>query len=176
MGYCNAMILCSSVTLVDKINNAKPDALLFTDGQGIFNRQFSSLVLMTNYLIKIKLNPLKKTPDTIACHKSDIGLDKVLGTKEAYQHWSEQRFQAVELLENNSQLASDQAEVAFLIKIQLWQNYVLLCDLAWKLCELGDVSLAGGLIHGRNTTMIDLETMIKGGNMMLDLLAGQQCG
>jgi hypothetical protein len=36
---------------MDKINNAKPDALLFADGQGIFNRQFSSLVLMTNYLI-----------------------------------------------------------------------------------------------------------------------------
>jgi hypothetical protein len=54
MRYCDAMILHSSATLVDKINNAKPDALLFADGQGIFNRQFSSLMLMTNYLIGIK--------------------------------------------------------------------------------------------------------------------------
>jgi hypothetical protein len=53
------MILHSSVTLVDKINNTKPDALLFADGQGIFNRQFSSLVLMTNYLIGIKSNSLE---------------------------------------------------------------------------------------------------------------------
>jgi hypothetical protein len=69
------MILCPSVTLVDKINNAKPDALLFPDGQGIFNRQFSSLMLTTNYLIGIKSNSLEKTPNTIAYHKSDIGLD-----------------------------------------------------------------------------------------------------
>jgi hypothetical protein len=33
---------------VDKINNAKPDALLFPDGQGIFNRQFSSLISMAS--------------------------------------------------------------------------------------------------------------------------------
>jgi hypothetical protein len=45
---------------MNKINNTKPDALLFADGQGIFNRQFSSLVLMTNYLIGIKSNSLKK--------------------------------------------------------------------------------------------------------------------
>jgi hypothetical protein len=45
---------------MDKINNAKPDALLFADGQGIFNRQFSSLVPMTIYLIGIKSNSLKK--------------------------------------------------------------------------------------------------------------------
>jgi hypothetical protein len=69
------MILCSSVTLVDKINNAKPDALFFADGQGIFNRQSSSLVLMTNYFIGIKSNSLKKMPITIACHESEIGLD-----------------------------------------------------------------------------------------------------
>jgi hypothetical protein len=69
------MILCSSVTLMDKINNAKPDALLFADGQGIFSRQFSSLMLMTNYLIGIKLNSLEKTPNTIVCHESEIGLD-----------------------------------------------------------------------------------------------------
>jgi hypothetical protein len=60
MRYCNAMILRLSVALVDKINNEKPDALLFADGQGIFNRQFSSLVSMTNYLIGIKSNSLKK--------------------------------------------------------------------------------------------------------------------
>jgi hypothetical protein len=60
---------------MDKINNAKPDALLFTDGQGIFNRQFSSLVSMTNYLIGIKLNSLEKMPNTTACHESEIGLD-----------------------------------------------------------------------------------------------------
>jgi hypothetical protein len=53
-----------SLTLVDKINNAKPVALLFSDGQGIFNRQFSSLVLMTNYLIGIKSNTLKKKRQT----------------------------------------------------------------------------------------------------------------
>jgi hypothetical protein len=69
------MILRSSVTLVDKINNAKPDALLFPDGQGIFNRQFSSLMLMTIFLIGIKSNSLEKTPNTIAYHKSEIGLD-----------------------------------------------------------------------------------------------------
>ncbi len=69
------MILRSSVTLVDKINNAKPVALLFADGQGIFNRQFSSLMLMTNYLIGIKSNSLEKTPNMIACHESEIGLD-----------------------------------------------------------------------------------------------------
>jgi hypothetical protein len=45
---------------VDEINNAKPDALLFADGQGIFNRQFSSLVSMTNYFIGIKSNSLEK--------------------------------------------------------------------------------------------------------------------
>jgi hypothetical protein len=69
------MILRSTVTLVDKINNAKPDALLFADGQGIFNRQFSSLMLMTSNLIGIKSNSLKKMPNTIACHESEIGLD-----------------------------------------------------------------------------------------------------
>jgi hypothetical protein len=60
---------------MNKINNAKPDTLLFADGQGIFNRQFSSLMLMTNYLIGIKSNSLEKTQDTIACHNSEIGLD-----------------------------------------------------------------------------------------------------
>jgi hypothetical protein len=69
-------------------------------------------------------------------------------------------------------LASEQSKVAFPIKIRLQQNSVLLCDSVCKLGELGNVSLAGGLIHGRNTTMIDLETMIKGGNMTLDLSAG----
>jgi hypothetical protein len=69
------MILRLRVTLVDKINNAKPDALLFPDGQGIFNRQFSSLVLITNFLIAIKLNSLEKTPNIIAYHESEIGLD-----------------------------------------------------------------------------------------------------
>jgi hypothetical protein len=69
------MILRLSVTLVDKISNAKPDALLFPDGQGIFNRQFSSLMSMINYLIGIKLNSLEKTPNTIAYHESEIGLD-----------------------------------------------------------------------------------------------------
>jgi hypothetical protein len=49
---------------MDKINNAKPDALLFADGQGIFNGQFSSLVLMTNYLIGIKSKSLKKKRQT----------------------------------------------------------------------------------------------------------------
>jgi hypothetical protein len=49
--YCNSMILRSSVTLMEKINNAKPNALLFNDGQGIFNRQFSSLMSMTYFLI-----------------------------------------------------------------------------------------------------------------------------
>jgi hypothetical protein len=34
------------------------------------------------------------------------------------------------------------------------------------------VSLAGELIHGRNTTIIDSETMIKGGSRMLDLFTG----
>jgi hypothetical protein len=75
MRYCDAMILRSSITLVDKINNAKPDAVLFPDGQGIFNRQFSSLMSMTNYLIGIKSNSLKKMPITIAYHESEIGLD-----------------------------------------------------------------------------------------------------
>jgi hypothetical protein len=75
MRYFDAMILRLSVTLINKINNAKPDALLFADGQGIFNRQFSSLMLMTNYLIGIKSNSLEKTPNTIACHESEIGLD-----------------------------------------------------------------------------------------------------
>jgi hypothetical protein len=60
MRYCDDIILHSTVTLVDKINNAKPDALLFPDGQGIFKRQFSSLMSMTNYLIGIKLNSLEK--------------------------------------------------------------------------------------------------------------------
>jgi hypothetical protein len=60
MRYCDAMILRLSVTLVVKINNAKPGALLFADEQEIFNRQFSSLVLMPNYLIGIKPNSLKK--------------------------------------------------------------------------------------------------------------------
>jgi hypothetical protein len=69
------MILRSSVTLVDKINNAKPDALLFSDGQGIFSRQFSSLISMTNFLIGIKSNSLEKPPNTIAYHESEIGLD-----------------------------------------------------------------------------------------------------
>jgi hypothetical protein len=45
---------------VDKLNNAKADALLFADGQGIFNSQFSSLMSMTNYLIGIKSNSLEK--------------------------------------------------------------------------------------------------------------------
>jgi hypothetical protein len=48
---------------VDKINNAKPDALLFPDGQGIFNRQFSSLMSMTSYLIGIKSNSLGKNTE-----------------------------------------------------------------------------------------------------------------
>jgi hypothetical protein len=73
MRYCNAMIIRSSVTLVDYVNNAKPDALLFADGQGIFNRQFSCLMLMTNYLVGIKSNSLEKTLNAIACHKSEIG-------------------------------------------------------------------------------------------------------
>ena len=38
------------------------------------------------------------------------------------------------------------------------------------------MSLAGGLIHGRNTTMVDSETMIKGGDKMLDLSTGRRCG
>jgi hypothetical protein len=38
------------------------------------------------------------------------------------------------------------------------------------------VSSAGGLIHSGNTTMVDLETMIKGDDMTLDLSAGRQCG
>jgi hypothetical protein len=75
MHYCDAIILCSSLTLVDKINNAKPDALLFPDGQGMFNRQFSSLMLMTIFLIGIKSNSLEKMPNTIAYHESEIGLD-----------------------------------------------------------------------------------------------------
>jgi hypothetical protein len=45
---------------MDKINNATPDALLFADGQGIFKRQFSSLISITNYLTGIKLNSLEK--------------------------------------------------------------------------------------------------------------------
>jgi hypothetical protein len=72
------MILRSSVTLVDKINNAKPDALLSPDGQGIFNRQFSSLMSMTIFLIGIKLNSLEKMPNAIAYQKSEIGLDNCL--------------------------------------------------------------------------------------------------
>jgi hypothetical protein len=75
MRYCIAMILHLSVTLGDKINNAKPDTLLFPDGQGIFNGQFSSLMLMTNFFIGIKLNSLENMPNTIAYHKSEIGLD-----------------------------------------------------------------------------------------------------
>jgi hypothetical protein len=75
MHYCDAMILRLSVTLVNKINNAKPDALLFPDGQGIFNRQFSSLMSMTNFFIGIKSNSLEKMPNTIAYHESEIGLD-----------------------------------------------------------------------------------------------------
>jgi hypothetical protein len=75
MRYCDAKILRLSVTLVDKINNAKPDALLFPDGQGIFNRQISSLMLMTNFLVGIKLNSLEKMPNTIAYHEFEIGLD-----------------------------------------------------------------------------------------------------
>jgi hypothetical protein len=68
------MILRSSVTLVDKINNAKPDALLFPDGQRIFNR-LSSRMSMTKFLIGINSNSLEKTPNTIAYHESEIGLD-----------------------------------------------------------------------------------------------------
>jgi hypothetical protein len=75
MHYFNAMILRLSVTLMDKINNANPDALLSPDRQGIFNKQFSSLMLMTNFLIGIKLNSLENTPNTIAYHESEIGLD-----------------------------------------------------------------------------------------------------
>jgi hypothetical protein len=60
---------------MDKINNAKLDALLFPDGHRIFNRQFSSLMSMTNFLIGIKLNSLEKMPNTIAYHESEIGLD-----------------------------------------------------------------------------------------------------
>jgi hypothetical protein len=75
MRYCNAMILRSSVTLMGEINNAKPDALLFPDGQGIFSRQFSSLMPMTIFLIGIKSNSLEKTPSTIAYHESEIGLE-----------------------------------------------------------------------------------------------------
>jgi hypothetical protein len=41
-----------------------------------------------------------------------------------------------------------------------------------KLGELGDMSSAGGLIDSGNTTMIDSERIIKGGNMTLDLSAG----
>ncbi len=60
---------------MDKINNAKPDALLFPDGQGIFNRQFSSLMSMNTFLIGIELDSLEKMPNTIAYHESEIGLD-----------------------------------------------------------------------------------------------------
>jgi hypothetical protein len=60
---------------MDKINNAKPDARLFPDRQGIFNRQFSSLMLMTNFFIGIKSNSLEKTPNTIGYNESEIGLD-----------------------------------------------------------------------------------------------------
>jgi hypothetical protein len=74
MHYCDALILRSSVILVDKINNAKQDALLFPDGQGIFNRQFSSLMSMTIFLMEIKSNSLEKMPNTIAYHESEIGL------------------------------------------------------------------------------------------------------
>jgi hypothetical protein len=38
---------------------------------------------MTNYLIGIKLNSLEKMPNTIVCHKSEIGLDNFLGTKRS---------------------------------------------------------------------------------------------
>jgi hypothetical protein len=34
---------------------------------------------------------------------------------------------------------------------------------------VGNVSLAGGLIHGGNTTMIDSQTLIKGGDTTLEL-------
>jgi hypothetical protein len=51
---------------MDKNNNAKPDALLFPDGQGIFNRQFSSLMLMTNYF---NWNQIK-LPEKNAKHNS----------------------------------------------------------------------------------------------------------
>jgi hypothetical protein len=34
MHYCDAMILHSTVTLVDKINSAKPDALYSLMGKG----------------------------------------------------------------------------------------------------------------------------------------------
>jgi hypothetical protein len=60
---------------MDKINNAKPYALLFPDGQGIFNRQFSSMMSMTIFVIGIKSNSLENMPNTIAFHKSEIGLD-----------------------------------------------------------------------------------------------------
>jgi hypothetical protein len=75
MHYCDAMILRLSVTFVDKINNAKPDAPLFPDGQGIFNRQFSSLMAVTNFSIGMKSNSLEKLSNTIAYHESEIGLD-----------------------------------------------------------------------------------------------------
>ncbi len=73
-------------------------------------------------------------------------------------------------------MAIEQSEVAFPIKMQLQQNSVLLRNLAWTLGQLGNKSSAGGLIHGQNTTLVDLETMIKGRNMMLDLSIGQQWG
>jgi hypothetical protein len=77
---------CSSVALVDKINDAKPDALLFPDEQGIINRQFSSLMLMTIFLIGIKLNSLEKTPNTIVYHESNRLGQLSLALKEVYQH------------------------------------------------------------------------------------------
>jgi hypothetical protein len=45
-------------------------------GKGyLFNRQFSSLMSMTNFLIGIKSNSLEKMPNTIAYCESEIGLD-----------------------------------------------------------------------------------------------------
>jgi hypothetical protein len=59
--YENTKVVGRHDLAVDsKINNAKPDALFFADGQGIFNRQFSSLMSMTNYLIRIKSNSQEK--------------------------------------------------------------------------------------------------------------------
>jgi hypothetical protein len=61
MAYENTKVVGGRDSADDsKINNTKLDALLFADGQGIFNRQFSSLVLMITYLIGIESNSLKK--------------------------------------------------------------------------------------------------------------------
>jgi hypothetical protein len=72
---------------VDKINNAKPDAILLADGQGILNRQFFSLMLMTNYLIGIKSNSLKKNAkhNSVSRIWDRLG-QQSLALKEAYQH------------------------------------------------------------------------------------------